>query len=77
MTELELTFTIEEGDQIKFNDVWWEIDSLTEPLGQKADMIPMNVGDVRCLHKDEIEERMKLSGQIHLIKKDYQNVIDF
>lgn len=77
MTELELTVTIEEGDILKFNDVWWKVDSLTEPFGAKVDMIPMNVGELRCLHRDDIEERIKLSGEFHHVKEDYQNVIDY
>lgn len=77
MTEMELTVTIEEGDILKFNDTFWKIDSLTEPMGHKVDMIPMNIGELRCLHKDDIEERIELSGQFHLIREEYQNVIDY
>lgn len=77
MSELELTVTIEEGDILKFNDVWWRVDSLTEPMGQKADMTPLNIGELQCLHKDEIEGRIDFSGEFHLIREDYQNVIDY
>jgi len=77
MTELEITVTIEEGDILRFNDVWWKVDSLTEPFGQKADMIPMNVGDVRCLHKDDIEDRIDFSGNFQLVREDYQDVVDY
>lgn len=77
MTELELAVTVEEGDVIKFNDVWWEVASLTEPMGQKADMVPMNTGELHCLSRDEIEERIDFSGELHLIRKDYTGVIDY
>lgn len=74
---MKIEVEIEEGDILKFNDVWWKVDSLTEPIGHKVDMIPMNVGELRCLHKDEIEERVEFSGELHLIKEEYQDVIDY
>jgi hypothetical protein len=77
MTELEITVTIEEGDILKFNDVWWKIDDLTEPFGQKADMTPMNTGEFRCLGKEEIEDRIDFSGNFQLVREDYQSVTDY
>jgi hypothetical protein len=77
MTEMEITVTITEGDALKFNDAVWTIDSITEPLGNKIDMTPMNTGKIQRLHRDEIEERIDFSGEFHLIREDYQSVIDY
>lgn len=74
---MKLEVEIEEGDVLKFNDVWWEIDSLTEPFGQKVDMIPLNVGELRCLSKGDIQERIDFSGELHIVKEDYQEVIEY
>jgi hypothetical protein len=76
MTELELSITIEEGDTIRMNDRWWTVDSLTEPMGAKADMTPLNTGKTQCFHRDTIEEMMDFSGEVHLVREDFQSVID-
>jgi hypothetical protein len=77
MTELELSITIEEGDTIRMNDRWWTVDSLTEPMGAKADMTPLNTGKTQCFHRDAIEEMMDFSGEVHLVREDFQDVIDY
>jgi hypothetical protein len=76
MSELELTVTIEEGDVLLFNDVWWSVEESSDAMAG-IDMKPFNTGKVRNFTREELEERMEFSGEFHLIREDYRNVIDY
>jgi hypothetical protein len=71
---------IEQGDIIKFNDHAWVAESI-----EKHSLSPKEIwlspltgaGQRLCLSEEELSKRLGFSGSVHLIREDYQNVIDY
>lgn len=76
---VSLSIEISEGDIIKFNDVVWEVEELPGGIDVgTAHLRPINdLGKRQSMDREELEERLDFSGEIHLIREDYREVIDF
>lgn len=76
---LKITVDVEEGDILKFNDVWWEVKGIEkEDGGSAVKMSPFGgVGSPQTIDKSTLEERVDFSGELHLIRKEYRDVIEF
>jgi hypothetical protein len=76
---LEITVDVEGGDILKFNDVWWEVKEVEKEDGESVvKMSPFGgVGSPQTIDNSILQERVDFSGELHLIRKEYRDVIEF
>lgn len=76
MSEMQVSFTIEKGDVVKMNDVWWQVEGF-EGMGESVDMRPYNGAPIQCFDKEELEESIEYSGSFQYVSKEYSDVVDY
>lgn len=76
MTEMNLSFSIEKGDILKMNDVWWQVEEF-DGFGNSVDMRPYNGAPIQCFEKKELEESIEYSGSFQYVGKEYSDVVEF
>jgi hypothetical protein len=80
VNQMEIKININTGDIIKFNNHAWKAESI-----EKHSLSPIEIwlspltgaGQRLCLTEEELSKRLDFSGSVHLIREDYQNVIDY
>jgi len=79
---MSFTVSVElsEEDVIKFNDHAWKVGEINQdalyPIEAWLDPLT-GAGQRLCLTEEELSQRLDFSGSVHLIREDYQNVIDY
>lgn len=63
---------LEEGDYLRFNDKVWEVMDIT----WSSIALEPQVGEWRSFDREELEELISYSGDFHLIRKDYLDIIE-
>jgi hypothetical protein len=79
---MSFTVSVElsEGDVIKFNDHAWKAEEINQDAFHPVEiwLSPLTgAGQRLCLTEEELSKRLDFSGSVHLIREDYQNVIDY
>lgn len=73
---MNVEIEINEGDVLILNGKRWKVEEDLGGLDAHKMTWEPDVGELQIFHKDRIEELMKYSGQVRLIRNDYLDVYE-
>jgi len=77
----KMEIEIDKGDVMKMNDHWWKVEEKDIKhktcLKKNVWLEPLSgAGESLFLTPDELSEKIEYTGDFHLVRKEYTNVVE-